>query len=253
VVETLDGRRMLVVGASQGLGRAIALRLLDEGASVAIAARGIDRLNEMAPENERVFPIACDVRDPSACNAVVASAVDRLGGLDGLIYAPGLTVLTELWKATPDHWRVAFETNVIGAGLVTAAAVPHLDASKGAAIYLSSVSAHLTPPWIGMGLYLASKVALEKCVEVWKLEHRNVRFTTIVIGSTGGTSFFANAEKPYPDDIDRFSEQWKRRGYLAQEQLAPEDQANAVVDVLRSGAQIDVVWVRPVTSLQLWD
>jgi NAD(P)-dependent dehydrogenase (short-subunit alcohol dehydrogenase family) len=130
--------------------------------------------------------------------------------------------------------------------------MPHLEASHGVAIYLSSVSAHVTPPWVGMGLYLASKVALEKCAEVWKLEHPEVRFSTIVIGSTSGSSFFQSAEKPYPDDMARFLEQWQARGYLAQYQLAPEDQAAAVVDILTSRAQIDVMWVRPVTSLQLW-
>ncbi len=51
------------------------------------------------------------------------------------------------------------------AGAVTAAAIPHLEASGGVAIYFSSVSAHVTPPWVGMGLYAASTVALEKCVE----------------------------------------------------------------------------------------
>jgi hypothetical protein len=63
-----------------------------------------------------------------------------------------------------------------------------------------------------MGLYAASKVALEKSVEVWKIEHPRVRFTTMVIGSTAGTSFFASAEKPRPEDLDRFQAEWQARG-----------------------------------------
>jgi hypothetical protein len=104
-----------------------------------------------------------------------------------------------------------------------------------------------------MGLYLASKVALEKCVEVWKLEHPLVRFTTMVIGSTSGNEFFPNAEKPFPEDIDGFRQDWQARGYLASEQLDPEDQADAVVHVLASRAQIDVIWSRNRTQLQLGD
>jgi NAD(P)-dependent dehydrogenase (short-subunit alcohol dehydrogenase family) len=184
---------------------------------------------------------------------VVGLAAEALEGLDGLVYAPGLAVITTLAKARSEHWQSALATNLIGAGLVTAAAIPHLEISSGAAVYLSSVSAHLTPPWKGMGLYLAAKVALEKCVEVWKLEHPTVRFTSLVIGSTAGGEFFPNAEKPYPDDIAGFRQEWQDRGYLAQEQLRAEDQAQAVVDILASRAQIDVMWSRPVISLQLWD
>ena len=246
----LEGQRILVVGASRGLGQAFVRRLLLEGSSVVAAAR---TLSQDLPSNDKVRQFTCDVRDPSKCVELVASAVDHLGALDALIYAPGVTVVTELQKASAEHWHTVLETNVVGAGLITASALPHLESSEGVAIYLSSVSAHVTPPWVGMGLYAASKVALEKCVEVWKLEHPRVRFSTIVIGSTTGTSFFASAEKPRPDDLERFQDQWRARGYLAQESLSPEDQADAVVNILTSRAQIDVMWVRPRTLLQLWE
>lgn len=246
----LDDRRFLVVGASRGLGEAFVRRLVAEGAFVAAAARNMPSDIE---SGERLRLLTCDVRDPSACAEVVRSAVELLGGLDGLIYAPGVTVITELSEATSEHWLKVMETNVIGAGLVTAAAAPHLEASEGVAVYFSSVSAHVTPPWIGMGLYAASKVALEKCVEVWKIEHPRVRFTSMVIGSTTGTSFFASADKPEPERLERYRQQWQSRGYLAKEQLEPEDQAQALVDVLTSRAQIDVMWVRPRTLLQLWE
>jgi NAD(P)-dependent dehydrogenase (short-subunit alcohol dehydrogenase family) len=251
-VGRLEGRRLLVVGASGGLGRAIASRLDAEGARVAVAARRVALLDELAAEaGGRPIVLACDVRDPEACTRTVDAAVERLGGLDGLVYATGVAVITELWKAGPEHWRSALETNLVGAGLVTGAAVPHLEASGGAAIFLSSVSAHLTPPWRGMGLYLASKVALEKCVEVWKLEHPRVRFTTMIIGSTAGNEFFAHAEKPSPEDVDRFAREWQARGYLAAEQLQPQDQADAIVHILTTTAQIDTMWVRHRTHLQL--
>ena len=246
----LTDRRVLVVGASRGLGAAFVDRLAREGAQVVAAARSMPPSSEM-PRGVRAT--RCDVRDPEACRAVVAECVDHLGGLDALVYAPGVTVVTELRDATPDHWRSVFETNVIGAGLVTAAAVDHLAASDGIAVYFSSVSAHVTPPWVGMGLYAASKAALEKSVQVWKLEHANVRFTMMVVGSTSGTSFFESAEKPQPDRIERFQNEWRARGYLAQESLTPDDQASALVDVLESRAQIDTMWVRPRTLLQLPD
>jgi NAD(P)-dependent dehydrogenase (short-subunit alcohol dehydrogenase family) len=248
----LDGKRALVVGASKGLGRAVALRLAREGAAVSLAARSTGLLEEVQREcgNEAIV-VPCDVRDPDACTAVVTRTTAAFGGLDALIYAPGKGVVSELWKTTQEQWRLALDINVVGAGLVTGAAVPHLEASQGAAIYFSSVSANLVPPWIGLGLYLASKAALEKCVQVWKLEHPTVRFSTIVVGSTAGGEFFHSAEIPDPDALDRFRDEWWRRGYIAQQQLVPEDQAKAVVDILTSDAQIDVMWVRSRTSLQL--
>lgn len=182
---------------------------------------------------------------------MVDAAVAHLGGLDGLVYAPGIAAVTKLWKADVSHWHKVFDTNVIGAGLITAAAVPHLETSEGLAVYLSSVSAHLNPPWIGMGLYLSSKIALEKCVEMWKLEHPMVRFTTMIIGSTSGNDFFDHADKPDPAALETFAKEWSTRGYLAPQQLSPSDQAAEVIHLLSSRAQTDVVWVRHRTQLQL--
>ena len=243
----LEGRRVLVVGASRGLGHAFVERLVDEGEVLVAAARS------EPTGGVGIHTITCDVRDPDSCEQVVAASVAHLGGLDALIYAPGVTVVTELKNASIEHWHTVLDTNLIGAGLVTAAAIEYLEATEGIVVFLSSVSAHVTPPWIGMGLYAMSKVALEKTAEVWKLEHPRVRFTTMVIGSTGGTAFFASAEKPQPEDLDRFMKDWQARGYLAQEQLTPQDQAQALVDILASRAQMDQVWVRPRTLLQRWE
>jgi NAD(P)-dependent dehydrogenase (short-subunit alcohol dehydrogenase family) len=179
----LDGRRVLVVGASRGLGNAFVERLLTEGAFVAAAARSIP---SGMKGTDHLHLLSCDVRDPTSCSATVDAAVSLLGGLDAMVYAPGVAVVTELRHATSAHWHDVLDTNVVGAALMTAAAIDHLAATDGIAVFFSSVSAHVTPPWIGMGLYAASKAALEKSVEVWKLEHPRVRFTTMVVGSTTG-------------------------------------------------------------------
>jgi NADP-dependent 3-hydroxy acid dehydrogenase YdfG len=249
---SVEGRRVLVVGASSGLGRAIADRLDRDGAAVAVAARRVDRLEAFANERDgRPCVVRCDVTDPVACVDAVAGAVDALGGLDALVYAPGLGTVVRLAKATPENWRQAFEVNVVGASSVTSAAIEELEASQGVAVYLSSVSANLTPPWMGMGIYAATKVALQKTVQVWQLEHPTVRFTTLVIGSTSGGEFFSSADIPFPEDTAAFHADWAARGYLANQGLEPGDQAQAVVDVLESNAQIDTMWVRPRTQFQL--
>ena len=84
----LDGRRILVTGASSGIGRAIALRCIAEGAGVLATGRRAEALAEL----EGAETYACDLLDPGAPEACVAAAVARLGGLDGVVHAAG-TVL----------------------------------------------------------------------------------------------------------------------------------------------------------------
>ena len=64
--------------------------------------------------------------------------------------------------------------------------IPHLAESQGAAAYLSSVSASLTPPWPGLGSYAVSKAALDKLVEAWRAEHPQIGFTRVVVGDCAG-------------------------------------------------------------------
>ena len=170
--------RAVVVGASSGLGRCIAIGLGKRGARVALLARRRDRLVDAAKEaGPGAVPIVCDVTEPSSCRDAVEAAARELGGIDALVYATGIGPLRRLVDLDADTWRRTFETNVTGAALVTAAAIPHLTASGGAAAYLTSISASFTPPWPGLGAYAVTKAALEKLVEAWRVEHPAVGFT----------------------------------------------------------------------------
>ena len=144
--------RTVVVGASSGLGRSIAIGLGQRGATVALLARRHDRLVDAAKEaGPGSLAIACDVTDATSCQAAIEEAARGLGGIDALVYAPGVGPLGRLVDIDAETWRRTFDTNVIGAALVTAAAMPHLTESRGVAAYLSSVSGSLTPPWPGLG------------------------------------------------------------------------------------------------------
>ena len=126
-------------------------------------------------------------RHPSGIpRSAIDEAVEGLGGLDALVYTPAIGPLGHLVDLDADTWGRVFATNVTGAALVTAAAVPHLQESAGTAVYLSSVSAALTPPWPGLGAYAVSKAALDKLVEAWRAEHPHVAFTRLVIGDCIG-------------------------------------------------------------------
>src|SRR5262245_56047598 len=114
----LLGRRVLVVGSSAGIGRVIGHHLCARGAHVAFAARRGALCEEAASEADgTAVGLACDVTDPEACERVVQTTVDRLGGLDDVVYATGLIAIVALADADATWWRRTFETNVMGAAL----------------------------------------------------------------------------------------------------------------------------------------
>ena len=143
-------------------------------------ARRLDRLVEAAKEaGPGSLAIACDVTDEKSCHAAIDEAAGAMGGIDALVYATGIGPLGRFVDISAETWRRTFDTNVIGAALVTAAAVPHLTETRGVAAYLSSVSASFTPPWPGLGAYATSKAALNTLVEAWRGEHPAIGFTHV--------------------------------------------------------------------------
>ncbi|HTZ10149.1 MAG TPA: SDR family oxidoreductase, partial [Acidimicrobiales bacterium] len=213
--------RTMVVGASSGLGRCIAVGLARRGDQVAVLARRYDMLTEAAKEaGPGTVALACDVTDEAACHRAVDDAAAALGGLDALVYTPGIGPLARLVDTDAATWRRAFDINVIGAALVTKAALPHLDAAKGVAAYLSSVSASLTPPWPGLGAYAVSKAALDKLVEAWRAENPHIGFTRVVVGDCAGGEGDAQTQFPFASDWDwdlaaELHPTWQARNYLA--------------------------------------
>ncbi len=225
---TLQGRRALVVGASSGIGQGIGRELSAAGAHVGLAARRLDRLEQAAAECAGpAFCFPCDVTEPGAAASVVTQAVDALGGLDVVVYASGTTAFSTIEKATAEDWASTLDTNVVGAALVLGAAVPHLRASAGHAVYLSSVSARFWSPWRGLGLYVASKRAAESVLESLRLEAPEVAFTTLVVGPT--VSEFGLDQG---DTMGDFASEWFELGQVGPGILDPADHGVAVVNLL---------------------
>jgi NAD(P)-dependent dehydrogenase (short-subunit alcohol dehydrogenase family) len=235
-----DTLRTVVVGASSGLGRSIATGLGQRGATVALLARRNDRLVDAAKEaGPGSLAIVCDVTDDGSVRSAIEEAAAGLGGIDALIYATGVGPLGPMVDISADTWRRTFDTNVIGAALVTAAAIPHLTASRGVAAYLSSVSGSVTPPWPGLGAYGTSKAALETMVEAWRGEHPGVGFTRVIVGDCAGgegpnATGFAN---DWDWDVAaEFHPIWQERGYLSGSLVEVEELVRMVDTVLRCGA-----------------
>jgi NAD(P)-dependent dehydrogenase (short-subunit alcohol dehydrogenase family) len=165
----------------------------------------------------------------------VSDTVVALGGIDALLYSIGITTFAEMAETTASDWRAVFETNVIGAALCTRAAIPYLEAAGGHAIYFSSNAVAYHPPWVGIGAYTASKLALESCVRSWQEEHPGVAFTSLRVGATVSEFRHANAGGA------RFGEQWLAKGVLSGRRLEPDEHARTIAAILASTARVENV------------
>jgi NAD(P)-dependent dehydrogenase (short-subunit alcohol dehydrogenase family) len=237
----LAGRRLLVVGASSGVGRAVGTLAGRAGARVAFAARRKQRLAEAAAATPGAIAVACDVRSDAECAGAVAEAVGAFGGLDALVYAAGMSPLALLEAATQEEWRSVLDTNLIGAALVTAAALPALRASGGRAVYVSSYA--VRQPLPGLGLYRVSKVALDALIEAWRMEQPEVEFTRVVLGNTDGTEFAQGWGAERAESVTRA---WVERGLFPAPTMMPvEAAAEAVLSVLALRGFVDDLAVMP--------
>lgn len=210
----VQGRRVLVVGASAGIGRWSAVRLAQLGADVAVAARRADQLAETASLCGRAHVLTVDVRDPAACEQLVDDAVDRLGGgLDAILYTAGWSPLGELRHTTAETWRAIFEINTIGPQLITTAALAHL-ASDAIVAFVSSDSVH--DPRHSLAPYAASKAALEATLKGWRTEVLGgVRFLKLVVGPTIPTDFGRDFDGPTLMAVfGHWTRQGMRTGYM---------------------------------------
>lgn len=240
---TLDGRRVLVVGASSGIGREVGLQAAGAGAAVAFAARRRELLDEIVRgcAGEAVA-IGCDVRVPDECEELVDTAIGALGGLDTLVYAAGTSPLAPLRRADANLWHLVVETNLVGAVLVTAATLPHLLSAAGRAIYLSSSS--VGRPWPGLVPYAVTKAGLEEFVRGLRAEHPDLRVSRVVVGPTR-TGFADGWDATLATEMFPV---WSAGGYLPATTVAltPAETAAQIVSVIASPVRIDDLTVMPV-------
>ena len=144
----LDGRVALVTGGSKGIGRAIARALAEEGAKVAITARGTGALDKTAAELREfgVLAVPADATSQEAAGSAVERVVDAFGGLDILVNnAGGAGKFGGFRDLRDEDWRNAFDLNVLSLVHFVRAAEPHLRRSKGGRIVNISSIVGLQP------------------------------------------------------------------------------------------------------------
>jgi NADP-dependent 3-hydroxy acid dehydrogenase YdfG len=223
---TITDRRVLVVGASSGIGRSFAVQAARAGARVALAARRIDRVRDAVDEAGSGIALACDVQDDAACEEAVGVAVDAFGALDLVFHAAGSAPLRLMRDTDPETWQQAFDINVVGLQRILRHAVPHMT-QRGVVAVLSSET--VIRPRSALGAYGATKAALDESLRAWQLEHPEVRFSRLTVGATEPTEFGAGFDMKTLAPAMR---DWFRQGLMQEEPMDTDEVAGFFVSML---------------------
>lgn len=179
--DRLAGRAVLITGAAQGIGAAIARLFAAEGARLALVDIRNAGLGKVAAETGAVA-LECDLRDVERLEAVADEAAQALGHLDGLVNAAGIHAAGSVAETTPDRWRDVMAVNLDAPFFLCRAAEPHLRASAGSTIVNLSSGTGLSP-FPNRSAYATSKGALITLGKVLAMEFAPaIRVNTICPG-----------------------------------------------------------------------
>ena len=230
---TLSGKVAIVTGGTRGIGRAIAERLLREGASVAVCSRARENVQAFVKDCQpdaagRVFGEAADVSNLGDVERFCNNVDARFGGLDILINNAGIGIFKSVADLSPEEWRRTIDLNLTGVFYCSHEALPRMRKRGGGYIINISSLAGKNPFATGAA-YNASKFGLNGFSEAMMMDHRydSVRVSYIMPG-TVDTDFGRSAGRA----------PWK---------IQPEDVAEVVMMLLRMPARtlVSRVEIRP--------
>lgn len=180
----LTDKVIVITGGSSGIGRATALDCARRGAKVLVTARRATTLAAAAADHPNIGALVADVANPGDADRTIAAALDKWGRLDALVNNAGAGAILPLVDVTAETVARIFAVNTVGPSLLAAAALPHLEATKGAIVNISSTFGH--KPGAGLSHYAASKAALEHLTRCWALElaPRGIRVNAVAAGPT---------------------------------------------------------------------
>ncbi len=165
----LSGKVALITGASSGIGKATALAMAEQGATVGLLARRQDALESVASQmGGKGLVLVADVTDENAIQENVAQLVSKTGGLDILVAAAGISLKAPFVETTTDTIRRIMEVNYMGTVHVTKAALPHIRERKGSLVAVSSLTGRQATP--EYSVYGSSKFALQGLYDALRIE-----------------------------------------------------------------------------------
>jgi NADP-dependent 3-hydroxy acid dehydrogenase YdfG len=214
--------KVIVTGASGGIGRGIATVLAGSGCAVGVLARSGDKLESLREEISAAggtcHASAIDLRSEKEAAAGLNALAEALGGVDALINNAGLVILKSALDLEPDEWRAMVETNINGLFYATRAVLPGMiDRGSGHIVNISSISGYF--PLGGGSGYAATKYAVTGFSEslFHEVREHGIKVTTVFPGSVDSDS-----HRHRDDDGS-----WK---------VKPEEVGKAILDLLNTDA-----------------
>ena len=206
---SLQGKNVVVVGATAGIGKQAALDMVAMGGNVVFAGRSKAKLDEALAQAGGGFGVTADIANPDDCERLIAESVAHLGGtIDLLVTVVGVSKLGTIAEASPEIWKDCLLTNVMGPALVTKAAVPHLSPNAFVPYFSSEIVGN---PYPGLVPYASSKSALEEMIRGARAEHPEFRFSCLRVGATNDTEF----ARDFDEELSaRLTMQWVQRGVI---------------------------------------
>lgn len=175
-------KRILITGATSGIGAATFALAIKNGHTVFITGRNEAVLADMASKNANTFFMKTDVTNVEEVKTMTAAAIQTMGGVDVLLNNAGLGIFDLLEDAKLEDWHTMVDVNIKGVLNVLHACLPHLINSTGHIINLGSLASHYVFP--NSGIYCATKHAVLAISESIRTElAKKVRVTTISPGA----------------------------------------------------------------------
>ena len=209
----IQGKVVVISGASSGLGEATARFLSAQGASVVLGARRVDRIKSLADELTRrggkALAVATDVTDSDQVKALVDSAVQKCGRIDVMLNNAGLMPHSPLERLKIDDWNRTIDVNIKGVLYGIAAALPYMKQQKsGHIINVSSVAGHKVTP--AGAVYAATKHAVRALSEGLRQEVKpyNIRTTVISPGAVATELPNTISEPDVAESFQKFYEEF---------------------------------------------
>lgn len=196
----LNNKTFIVTGGSSGIGKAIAQKLVGKGASVLITGRDEDKL--MAVGNElRCEYVKADIGTPEGVELTIKTALNKLGGLDGLINNAGHGWMNKMHEYSWQDFQETYRVNVFGAAMMgQAAAKVFIEQKSGNIVNIASTAA--TRGFAGGSVYASSKFALRGLTQCWQAELRQFNIRVFGVNPSEVTTAFAQSDRKERSDVE---------------------------------------------------
>ena len=220
---SLQGKTLLVTGASSGIGQALCELLVERGANVLGVTRRPSALSA------DVSPILADLTQREQ----VSSIFQGLGKIDGLVNCAGTAYLSRIIDGNPADWEEMWRVNVMALTLCCQLSLKHFPASGGRIVNVSSMSGHRVPP--SGGFYAPTKFAVRAITDALRAELKAVKSPIQVACVSPGY-----VDTPLLDSYFLGREQSLAQTRAAMKMLEPADVAWAILTILEAPAHVEI-------------